>query len=468
VARNLFADDPIVEQPAGNNLFSDQPAPQTQGEKFIPQVFEHNKQEPTTGDFVEGSVQSALKGATLGFNDEIQSFIAAAVASPFISDKTFSALMVDARNSFREDHAKFKEANPGTAMGLELAGGLATGGAGLARSAGVNTLKQAITHGVTSGAKIGTAVGVGNADQENFFSQGTVEEGFQGTLTGSLFGGSFPVFAKAVVQSGKLIPKELPAKMLESALKFKPSLGQKERKRATETALSEGIMPTVRGLEKIAQKITKLDAGLNKIIDDATSSGLLIPKKALFTELKQLRRDLGGAKLDAAGDLARIDKVAKAFDEQLKSINKSKLTPREAQDLKRSAYQRIKFDVSQTSANFAETEAKKSIVRSSRKSLESIDDNVKEINRREGNLLQLGEELESVVGRLDNRNFISLDTAAKIGAGAATGSPVGSAVGTTAAVVGNPRVKAKTALILHNLQKDSRSIEETQTCRVVL
>ena len=57
------------------------------------------------------------------------------------------------------------------------------------------------------------------------------------------------------------------------------------------------------------------------------------------------------------------------------------------------------------------------------------------------------------MGRLDNRNLISLDTAAKIAAGAATGSPAGTSVGVGASVLGAPRVKARTALILENIRK---------------
>ena len=71
--------------------------------------------------------------------------------------------------------------------------------------------------------------------------------------------------------------------------------------------------------------------------------------------------------------------------------------------------------------------------------------------------MQLGDELEQIVGRLDNRNLISLDTAVKIGAGTAAG-PVGTAVGTAASIGGAPRVKAKTALILHNMQRASEIV----------
>ncbi len=219
------------------------------------------------------------------------------------------------------------------------------------------------------------------------------------------------------------------------------------------TALDESIMPTTAGLETVGKKLSALDIGLNKIIDNATDRGVLISKKALFTELRQLRKDLGGVNLRGGKNLDQIDEIASAFDQQLKSVNKIKLTPREVQDLKRSAYRQLRFDVSQQNAQFAKTEAEKAIIRGGRQSLEVIDPAVKKINQREGGLLELGDELERAVSRLDNRNLISLDTAAKVAAGSATGSPVGTGAGVAASVLGAPRVKARTAIILENIRK---------------
>jgi len=72
----------------------------------------------------------------------------------------------------------------------------------------------------------------------------------------------------------------------------------------------------------------------------------------------------------------------------------------------------------------------------------------------------LGDELERAVSRLDNRNLISLDTAAKMAAGSATGSPVGTGAATAASVLGAPRVKARIAIILENLRKQGAIASE--------
>ena len=440
MGRNLFAEEP--EQPAGRNLFE------------VPR--EPNQVE--TPGLIEGGSQSLLQGATLGFSDEIQSFIAAAVASPFIEDKTFGQIMQDARKSFRDEQAAFKEENPKTAVGLEIAGSLVTGGAGLAKTglakAGT-TLAGNIGRSAATGLVTGTAAGAGFADEEDFFSQETLEEAAKTGALGGLLGGLTPIVIKSAVSAGKLIPKKLPESLMETAVKVRPSVPNDKRTSIIRTALDEGIMPTTNGLELISKKLTNLDRGLDKIIDGATSRGKLISKKVLFSELTKLKKDLGRVNIRAEKNIKQIENIASAFDQQLKKIKKPQLTPREVQDLKRSAYRQLRFDVSQQSGSFATTEAEKAIIRGAKKSLEQIDPSVQKINLREGKLLELGDELERAVGRLDNRNLISLDTAAKIAAGSATGSPVGTGAGVAASALGAPRVKAKTALILENIRKSS-------------
>jgi len=95
-------------------------------------------------------------------------------------------------------------------------------------------------------------------------------------------------------QAGKLIPQALPEKLLESALKFRPSIKPDQRSKMTKTALSQGIMPTVAGLQKITDKLDVLDTSLSKIIDEATAAGETIPKSVIFSHIRQLRKDLGG------------------------------------------------------------------------------------------------------------------------------------------------------------------------------
>lgn len=452
--RDLFAQP----EATGRNLL-------TEGGGVADQV---PREIPNEQGLIEGGAQSLLQGATLGFADEAQAGIGAVYAkvidffdeNPALSDKSFAQVMTDIRKSLREENEQFKSENPLVSTGLEIAGSLATGGlAGGSKLVGAKTLGQATVQGVKTGAIAGSVAGAGFADAEDFFSQETLEEAAKTGVLSAALGGLTPAAIKGVLKAGKLVPKALPESLMETAVKVRPSVPNDKRASMIRTALDEGIMPTTNGLELMAKKLANLDRGLQKIIDDATDAGTKITKKALFTELKQLRKDLGGINLRAEKNLSQIDDVAKAFGERLKKLGKDTLTPREVQDLKRTAYRQLRFDVSQQSGQFGTIEAEKAVIRSGKKALEKISPDVQKINRREGKLLELGDELERAVGRLDNRNFISLDTAAKIAAGAATGSPTGTALGVGASGFGAPRVKARMAITLENIRKTGEIAE---------
>lgn len=264
------------------------------------------------------------------------------------------------------------------------------------------------------------------------------------------------VAINTVKNVGRIIPEALPENLFAQAVKIRPSVKQADRKRIIKTALDESILPTVDGLEKIANRLQSLDSSLEGIITAATNRGVLIDKKVLFGQIKGLKKELGGAKIDASSDLAVVNSVAGEFNRQLTKIKKQKLTPEEVQNLKTDAYKKINFDMSQGQGNFAKNETRKTIARSAKESLEAIDPNIKGINAKMGDLISLHEEMERVVARLDNRNLISLDTAAKIAAGSGV-SQLGTMVGTAASVMGAPKIKARIALHLHNIRKNANT-----------
>ncbi len=140
----------------------------------------------TAGD----AVQATLAGPTLGFSDEIQSVIAATVASPFVSDKTFSQLMVDARKSIREDAKDFSEDSPATSTALNIAGGLPVA-------------VPAVLAGspVAAGAVMGGVAGGGGANAAEFLSLDTALSSAVGAGGGALLGATLPKAAEFVSKS---------------------------------------------------------------------------------------------------------------------------------------------------------------------------------------------------------------------------------------------------------------------------
>lgn len=107
-------------------------------------------------------VRTALQGATLGFGDELQAGIAAATAYPFVKDKGFKDLYKEARGELRGEQKAFADENPLAATGLEVGGGLLTGGVGATRAGAVQGVKQAAKYG----GKLGLLGGAGYSEAD--------------------------------------------------------------------------------------------------------------------------------------------------------------------------------------------------------------------------------------------------------------------------------------------------------------
>jgi len=257
--------------------------------------------------------------------------------------------------------------------------------------------------------------------------------------------------------AGKAVPKAVPRKMFESAAKWRPSINKAQRARMTETALREKLMPTTKGVTKITDALDDLNTGIDSIIDTATAEGKTIPRQALFKNLKALRKDIGGTKLDAPDNLRQIDRVVKTFEEYAKKVGKDELTPRDLQTLKQAAYKQINFDLKQGRASFGRNEARKAIARAAKEKLEELDPNIKAINKRMGDLLEVQPELERSASRVENLNIIGLGTPMNVGAGGVLGDIPGAAVGAGLSIMEMPRVKARGALLLEGARKSRLS-----------
>jgi hypothetical protein len=266
----------------------------------------------------------------------------------------------------------------------------------------------------------------------------------------------------AVMNTGKaaasMLPDSMPRQMYESTVKWRPSIPQDRRKQLTETALAEGIMPTESGAVKLQGIIGGLNDKIDDLIQSADQAGVTVPKSAIYRELKQLRRDMGGAKIDAPKDLRKIDAIVKRFDEYMVGLGKNELTPSELQAFKQDAYKHINFDTKRGTASIAENETKKAMARAAKKELEKISPEIKDINAREGRLIDLQPEIERAAGRIDNRNAIGLDSSTKVAAGGLVGNafgagPVGVGIAATIAAIGSPKVRSYLAIQIAKYQK---------------
>ncbi len=141
----------------------------------------HAHKVATTGK-LETAARMGAQGLSLGFFDELQ----AALRAPF-GDKSLGENYREARDTYRENDAIAREANPLTAGAAEIGGGIAGAllpipGLGLAKGAGI--LEQGAL-----GAKLGLAAGVGGSEAD--LTQGDVAGVATDAVHGAMAGGAF-------------------------------------------------------------------------------------------------------------------------------------------------------------------------------------------------------------------------------------------------------------------------------------
>ncbi len=151
------------------------------------------KEELSLGDSLAGGARALGQGVTLGFGDEIEAGLRTGFGLLGDYDKTVKNVRGNIKN--------FREENPLLSLGLELTGGLATGGLGAGRVAGTalgrNIINKVGTTGFGGavGATEGAIAGAGSAD-------GDLGDRALGALGGGALGLGFGTALPSVINLG--------------------------------------------------------------------------------------------------------------------------------------------------------------------------------------------------------------------------------------------------------------------------
>ena len=164
-----------------------------------------------------GTILNALgQGATFGFADELGAAGATLVGKMLPESMgglpagtPWQDAYTGIRDNIRQDTAAFAERNPGTAIAAEVAGGLATGGLGLAKvmPTGANLAKTAAA-GAGIGATEGGLYGYGSSDGENELGDivnGAVIGGITGGVGSAAFKKVSDVMADRAIKLRKVV-----------------------------------------------------------------------------------------------------------------------------------------------------------------------------------------------------------------------------------------------------------------------
>ena len=259
---------------------------------------------------------------------------------------------------------------------------------------------------------------------------------------------------KGVAKTGlSFLPKSLPANLYKSAVKFPTTLdvkhGMGTRTKLAETALKHKIMPTEKGILKLAEFEQDLGARIGGLIDDATSSGKSIPKSQVFKHLKAARKEVGGVQVGAQKNIDQVNKLARELNQQMRKIEGNSLTPNQLQKLKRSAQAAAKYEPGTVRETGSEL-GSKAIARAAREGVEQVVPDAAAINRELAEIKKLKKPLMQSASRIENRDLISIGTPLKTMAGGEMAGGRGAIVGALAGMAESK--KAQMAIGLKAMQ----------------
>jgi hypothetical protein len=265
----------------------------------------------------------------------------------------------------------------------------------------------------------------------------------------------------------KIIPKEMPTNLYQSAAKFSTVIPENIRKSLSTTALDNRIMPTLKGLDNLRENINSINDEITTLIDGATKSGKQIPINALFTHFKKLRKDalLSG---EPISQKRAIDNIARQISKANRKVKKGFLSPGEAQKLKQNIYKETESLYSKATQRPIKGKTKQAVAKAAKESLEKLFPEIKQLNRNEGSLLALRKELEKSASRISNRDLLGIGIPIKGGAGGAIGGMPGLLGGAALGLFDTPAVKAKLAIVLNSLKKKGVVLAEDSLMKQML
>lgn len=258
----------------------------------------------------------------------------------------------------------------------------------------------------------------------------------------------------------KMVPKEgrrSPSGLYQSAVNFDTVTSPMDKQRMVDAALEYGIMPNEAGLDRAMAKIAELGDKIRLGVKDAEGT---VPAQAIFGGVNEVRKELGGTKIEAPRDLALVNRYVSKYNQYLKRAGFDELNATQLQDLKQSVWGEIYSDRVKQTTFKATDKTREAIGQKAGALVEELAPGTKELNRQQGGLLELMKQLPKKAQRIANRNVMSLgfgtNTTGGYVVGKALGVPeLGAAVGATASYFDMPIPKARMAIMAHRMQNNA-------------
>jgi hypothetical protein len=254
-----------------------------------------------------------------------------------------------------------------------------------------------------------------------------------------------------------IVKKALPGAegILESGAKWSTTLSPEARKRVSQTMLREKIVLNPKGYEKLENTVDDLNSQIKTAL--APHNEKPIDAEAVLRRTSEAKSKANKS-YDRKGQLAKVEEEVSAFRDNWGD----NLTVADAQAIKQDIYKQLKSHYDSVAKGGpgkytdGEIAAKKNIAKGLKEEIEAAagDANIKALNARESDLLNLEPHLRRAVGRVGNHNILSLDDVLAAGVGSAVGGPVGVvAAGVAKRALGAPAMKSRIAIGLNSIER---------------
>lgn len=247
----------------------------------------------------------------------------------------------------------------------------------------------------------------------------------------------------------KMVPKEAPSKLYESAAKFPTgkSVTPGDRKRAVNTALEHGFVPKESEIGRIWSRITENSDKVDAIIDEAAKSGETISKQRLISEIPEL-----GEKPHP--QMVRRKKALDKLSGELLEAFPDEIPVDQVQQLKRTIHRELENYYKNTAPKPAIiNEFNGAVARAAMMELERLYPELQSVNKQTSDYLHLVKILENSAKRIANKEVVNLGTVVKGAAGYSIGDVGGLIGGLALGVLERDVVKSQLAIILNRAKK---------------
>lgn len=244
------------------------------------------------------------------------------------------------------------------------------------------------------------------------------------------------------------------SKLYESALKPSTTLSPAERASTVSTGLNNAIPVSESGLDKLSGLVNDLNSTVQAKIQAGAQAGATVNKYAVASRLGKTANQFA-TQVNPEADLNAVSRSGNEFLQ-----NQPTQIPADvAQQIKSGTYKQL-GNKAYGELDSASIEAQKALARGIKEELQKQFPEIQGLNSAEGKLLDLQPILERAVGRIRNHQLIGIGTPIAGAAGAAvTGSSgIGAVSGILKAVVDDPIVKSRLAIILNKASKGQLSL----------